>query len=178
MKQALVYIFICLTVGSYSQVHLKGQIRSDSSRGSLSKAIVSIQELNIVTQSNESGFYELKKLPKGRFTIMYKLLGYESKVVTLQLNDTLTEQNITLKQSFLQYPEVVIYGTNNSSSEKTANTISRIDASDMRTGGAMNLSDGIAKIPGVSQLTTGSGISKPVIRGLYGNRIQTVLYGL
>lgn len=41
-----------------------------------------------------------------------------------------------------------------------------------------NVSDALAKLPGISQITTGPGISKPVIRGLYGNRIQTVLLGL
>src|SRR4030095_9593889 len=44
--------------------------------------------------------------------------------------------------------------------------------------GAFNLSDGLAKLPGVSQLTTGVGISKPVIRGLYGNRVLAILSGL
>ena len=32
--------------------------------------------------------------------------------------------------------------------------------------------------PGISQLTTGPAISKPVIRGLYGNRVLAVLSGL
>ncbi len=41
-----------------------------------------------------------------------------------------------------------------------------------------NVSDALAKIPGISQISNGDGISKPVIRGLYGNRIQTVLLGL
>lgn len=41
-----------------------------------------------------------------------------------------------------------------------------------------NISDALARLPGISQITTGPGISKPVIRGLYGNRIQTVLLGL
>ncbi|MGZ3865354.1 MAG: TonB-dependent receptor plug domain-containing protein, partial [Bacteroidia bacterium] len=106
------------------------------------------------------------------------LLGYEPKAITVDLKDTLVKADVSLKRSFIQYPEVVVYGTNNSATEKTANTISQIDAMEMRAAGALNLSDGIAKIPGVSQLTTGPGISKPVIRGLYGNRILTVLYGL
>lgn len=178
MKKSFSAFFLLLTVCGYTQVTLKGSVRQDSSSNRLSKVVVSIPELNLVTQSNEAGSYEFRRLPKGRFTVMFKLLGYETKVISPVLSDTLTEQNIVMKQSFLQYPEVVVYGTNNSPSDKTANTISRIDVSDMRTGGALNLSDGIAKIPGVSQLTTGSGISKPVIRGLYGNRIQTVLYGL
>lgn len=41
-----------------------------------------------------------------------------------------------------------------------------------------NLSDALAKLPGVSQMTTGNSITKPVIRGLYGNRILISLSGL
>ncbi len=41
-----------------------------------------------------------------------------------------------------------------------------------------NLSDALARLPGISQMTTGNSISKPVIRGLYGNRILVLLSGL
>lgn len=41
-----------------------------------------------------------------------------------------------------------------------------------------NLTDLIAKTPGVSVLSTGVAIAKPVIRGLYGNRILVLLSGL
>ncbi len=41
-----------------------------------------------------------------------------------------------------------------------------------------SIADALAKVPGISQISTGPGISKTVIRGLYGNRIQTVLLGL
>lgn len=167
-----------LSLSGISQVTLKGVIWLDSSDTKIIKAVISIPELNIITQSNEDGFYKLKNLPKGHFTIMYKLLGYETRIFSLNLNDSLVEKNVSLTPSFLQYPEVVVYGTNDAANDKTANTISQLDANEMRTNGALNLSDGISKIPGVSQLTTGSGISKPVIRGLFGNRIQTVLYGL
>ena len=43
--------------------------------------------------------------------------------------------------------------------------------------GALSLSDAIATLPGVSQLTTGPGISKPVVRGLSGNRVQVNMLG-
>jgi len=41
----------------------------------------------------------------------------------------------------------------------------------------MNISEAITKIPGVWQLSTGTGVSKPVIRGLYGNRIGIMING-
>ncbi|MGZ3862986.1 MAG: TonB-dependent receptor [Bacteroidia bacterium] len=178
MKKWLLYILLFAGLFAKAQVSLVGSITQDSIANNLSGVAVSIPELNLLTQTNENGHYRLNNLPKGKFTVSFKLLGYEPKAITINLNDTVVKADVSLKQSFLQYPEVVVYGTNNSATNKTANTISQIDAMEMRATGAMNLSDGIAKIPGVSQLTTGAGISKPVIRGLYGNRVLTVLYGL
>ncbi len=41
----------------------------------------------------------------------------------------------------------------------------------LNESGSFTLSEALSKQPGISQLSTGNGISKPVIRGLYGNRI-------
>ena len=61
------------------------------------------------------------------------------------------------------------------------NTASRevvaLTNTEMKEKGAQTLSQAIATLPGVSQITTGA-ISKPVIRGLYGDRIQINVAGL
>jgi iron complex outermembrane receptor protein len=63
----------------------------------------------------------------------------------------------------------------------TFNTTSRevvaLTNTEMKEKGAQTLSEAIATLPGVSQITTGA-ISKPVIRGLYGDRIQINVAGL
>lgn len=59
----------------------------------------------------------------------------------------------------------------------TSRNITAITNTEMKEKGAQTLSDGLAGLPGVSQLTTGA-ISKPVIRGLYGNRILVNVAGL
>lgn len=46
----------------------------------------------------------------------------------------------------------------------------------MKETGGQTLSDALSRLPGVSQLTTGP-ISKPVVRGLYGNRLQINVCG-
>ncbi len=73
---------------------------------------------------------------------------------------------------------VTISGVKKQTLRHTPFNISVLSASQMQTGINLTISDALSKIPGVSQITTGIGISKPVIRGLYGNRIQTVLLGL
>ena len=63
----------------------------------------------------------------------------------------------------------------------TFNTTSReviaLTNTEMKEKGAQTVSEALSTIPGVSQITTGA-ISKPVIRGLYGDRIQINVAGL
>ena len=56
--------------------------------------------------------------------------------------------------------------------------VSVVSAQELQTLSASNIIDAITKQPGVSQITTGSGISKPVIRGLGYNRVLVVNDGI
>ena len=73
---------------------------------------------------------------------------------------------------------VTVTGVKKQTLRHTPFNISVLSAAQIHSGVNFNISDALSKIPGISQITTGIGISKPVIRGLYGNRIQTVLLGL
>jgi iron complex outermembrane receptor protein len=86
----------------------------------------------------------------------------------------LPAQNDTLKVARLQ----TFYVTEKKPSfATTSRNITALTNSEMKESGAQTLSDALASLPGVSQLTTGA-ISKPVIRGLSGNRIQINVAGL
>jgi iron complex outermembrane recepter protein len=82
------------------------------------------------------------------------------------------------KDSVMLLEEVTVSGIRESVVNETSLNISSVSADKMRENGAFNVSDALAKLPGVSQMNTGVGISKPVIRGLYGNRVQAVISGL
>lgn len=53
-----------------------------------------------------------------------------------------------------------------------------VSQKELHAASSTNIIDAIARMPGVSQLTTGSGISKPVIRGLGYNRVAVVSDGI
>jgi iron complex outermembrane recepter protein len=59
----------------------------------------------------------------------------------------------------------------------TSREVVAMTNTEMKEKGSQTLSQAIATLPGVSQITTGA-ISKPVIRGLYGDRIQINVAGL
>lgn len=62
--------------------------------------------------------------------------------------------------------------------QQTSIHIQPLNIDDFENKGAFSISDALTQIPGVSQLSTGIGISKPVIRGLYGNRVLVLMSGL
>jgi iron complex outermembrane recepter protein len=74
--------------------------------------------------------------------------------------------------------EVIISGIKISATNKTALNIQAYSLKKLETASPYNLSDALSKIPGVNQMTTGNAISKPVIRGLYGNRVLVLLSGI
>lgn len=73
---------------------------------------------------------------------------------------------------------VTVTGIKKQTLRHTPFNVSVVSLRKMQENINYSISDALAKVPGISQITSGNGISKPVIRGLYGNRIQTVLLGL
>jgi iron complex outermembrane recepter protein len=59
----------------------------------------------------------------------------------------------------------------------TSRQVVAMTNTEMKERGSQTLSEALSTLPGVSQLTTGA-ISKPVIRGLYGNRVLVNVAGL
>ena len=79
----------------------------------------------------------------------------------------------------LNLKEVVVTGATGDTRLKNSSApVKMITGREMQTLSATNVVDAIATQPGVSQITTGSGISKPVIRGLGYNRIVVVNDGI
>jgi iron complex outermembrane recepter protein len=90
-------------------------------------------------------------------------------VISNAQTDTSAAKNLT---------EVEVSGIRNTYKNITALNVTDLSAEKMRSKGAFNISDGLTSVPGISQMNTGVAISKPVIRGLHGNRLQTVFSGL
>lgn len=97
-------------------------------------------------------------------------------LLALMLVRNISAQRDTIRSQ--QLKEVEITSNSNTYSNKTTMNVSEIGAAKIKENGSFNIADALATVPGINQLSTGVAISKPVIRGLYGNRIQTVFSGL
>jgi iron complex outermembrane receptor protein len=79
----------------------------------------------------------------------------------------------------LQLNEVMVTGvTGDTKLKHSTAPISVVAGKELRQTTSTNVIDAVAKQPGMSQITTGGGISKPIIRGLGYNRIIVMNEGV
>lgn len=174
--QALVLLL--LPFMGFTQVTITGIVTDAATNEPVNDAFIYAPETNSGAVTNAKGEYELLGLKKGLFVIQFTRLGYETHFESINLTDTLVSLNVGLNPSLMELKEVKVVGTQANSPKETSFTIDAISLKEMEENGALSISDGVARLPGVNQLTTGAGISKPVIRGMYGNRVQVNVMGL
>lgn len=141
-------------------------------------AHIFIHELNRVISTDKNGHFADLSIKKGHYHIHVTFLGYKPYDIHFEvpLSDSI---QISLKESDLELQKIIIedYGTKGLINDQSQ-SISVVDADDIRKSGAQSISVALEKIPGVQALSTGVGISKPAIRGLGFNRVAVSENGI
>ncbi len=79
----------------------------------------------------------------------------------------------------IHLPETVVTNiTGRANARHTPVPVSLMTTAQLRRTPSVNIIDAISRIPGVSQLSSGNGVSKPVIRGLGHNRVVVIDNGV
>jgi iron complex outermembrane receptor protein len=153
---------------------LKGKVTDAADGSALNSVTVFFPELNEGTTTNDKGEYFIDNLPVLKTIVEVSYLGHQTIIKSVDLK-SVSSMDFTLKESSALINEVVVTGlTGNALMKHLPAPVTVVSNRDLTTRSSTNIIDAIAKQPGVSQITTGSGISKPVIRGLGYNRIVVV----
>ena len=105
------------------------------------------------------------------------LMSLCSSAIGQVVPDTIKHNPIT--ESNIKLSEIVITGlTGNQKLKQSPIPVLTVSPRQLEALPSTNIIDAIAHQPGISQITTGSGISKPVIRGLGYNRVVVVNNGI
>jgi iron complex outermembrane receptor protein len=165
----------CLSVNAQNSI--TGKV-IDNNNEALYGVEIYITQLHKGTTSDEEGKFELHNIPNGNFKITFSYLGYKTEVKNIQLANKKIVLDITMKEAVFQVDEIIISTPFNKLQSENVMKVERITARGVQKTGATTLIQGLEKIPGVSQISTGSGIGKPVIRGLSGNRVLVYTQGI
>ncbi len=157
---------------------LSGKITDSRTGETLPGVTIYIPDLKTGTLSNVDGTYKIENLPEAKVLIQVSYIGYKSITANIDLS-TATTHDFELAESATELHEVVVTGMSNAIEiNRTPSPIVSVPALQLLQTSATNIIDALASKPGISQITTGSGISKPVIRGLGYNRVVTVSDGI
>lgn len=177
-KLSILILFLSiffLPVFAAADFALTGKVTDAETKQPLPGAVVSIPQIKVTATANANGEFSLNSIPKrGSFLVQVEFIGYKTITQTVDFS-TNAPLEFALQPSVIEGREVVVIGTPISSNNKQNSTsVSTLNRTQLLLP-ATNLIDAIARqVPGVSQITTGPSISKPVIRGLGYNRVVTL----
>lgn len=177
MKSFLTALFIGFSIFVHGQNKIIGNI-TDTQNKPLSGVIVTITELNIETITNEKGSFQLNNLPTGYHKIIFSIIGFITEIKTFKVLEKETRIDIVLEEKPHEMDEVIVSTAFNKIQSQNVMKVVHQSIKSLSQKGTSTLIEGLATIPGVSQVSTGTSIGKPVIRGLSGNRVLVYSQGV
>lgn len=180
MRYIFVFFVLCRFT-SYSQeincnLVLSGTIKDLHDGESIPFTKVTIKETKVSTQSDSTGYFLFNNLCEGIYTLHFKN-GLHPMDTTLFLQENTTieiefETHVEQMEEILLQARIV--------RKQDVESLQKIELSGIeldKTRGS-SLGESLKSITGVNSVQTGPSISKPMIHGLYGNRLVILNNGI
>lgn len=159
------------------QITFSGKITDAKTGEALPGTSLQFPDLKLGTYADNSGKFLFANVPAGHYLIEVSHVGYASIIEHIDIEKN-TEKNFALQPSVLENQGVIVTGVSNATNIRKAPTpVTTLRRTELLQSSSTNIIDLLAKKPGISQLSTGPGISKPVIRGLGYNRVLVINEG-
>ena len=181
MKIKIIYTIVAFVFATQivvAQNKISGNIKDEQTKEILSGVLIYINDLKTGATTDKEGNFKLENIKTGTYLFEISLIGYKKSVKRIYISkDTLV--SFLISESVSELNEVVITAVSRSTELKLSPIIIKpIDVGDLNENSSTNLIDALKNVPGLNQITTGAGISKPTIRGLGYNRVISLYNGI
>jgi len=164
----ILFFVLCFTMNA--QTFIKGKV-TDNDGKPLLGATVYLPGQNKGALCDKNGKYFIENIPKGKVCVQFAFMGYDSEVKNIITRTGNNELDASLTKTNFEIQEVVVSGGVVTSQRDNAVKIDVLNSKKIMLSGTPNLMESLTEIPGVDMISMGSGLSKPVIRGLSMNGI-------
>lgn len=171
----IILLITQLGFGQNCTIKISGHIIDEHDKSTLDYATVYIQELQIGASADSNGYYEFNNICPGKYAFIIDHIGCASDTVILTITNSITK-NFYLEHHAQELAEITTTATR--IEKESVQTTAIIDSKALTKLEGKNLGNILSTIAGVNQLKTGTTISKPIIHGLYGDRITIVNNGV
>jgi iron complex outermembrane receptor protein len=160
------------------RITLQGKITDAKTGEPLSGASIYFVDDKIGTTADINGKYIFRNIPPGHHVIEVSYTGYGTLTEHLEIS-TDTEKDFALTTVIIENEGVTVTGVAGATSiRKAPIPVTTVRKQALLQTTSANIIDALSHIPGVSQISTGPAISKPVIRGLGYNRVTVMNDGV
>ncbi|BDC99695.1 TonB-dependent receptor [Persicobacter psychrovividus] len=172
MKQLLLLFSLFLSHQIFAQHHaIKGQVLDHDTKTPLIGVVVYINDGQLNTLTDLNGRYNFPEVPDGHHTVFASYLGYLPSRKNINLHQNHQKCNFMLEPEIRELEQVIINAEEIERRRKQSQTITEISEEELEKQRGSTFVDALTKQAGINSLSTGVGISKPVIRGMFGNRV-------
>lgn len=159
-------------------VALTGSVK-DKEGNPVPNARVLIQESRKSAVSDDKGEFVLDHVPPGKYTLIAIARGYHSESLSVTIGEKDQKIQFALAKSSLDESAINVTAKSTISDFLTSpQPITVLSGRQLDRQRGETAMSAINNTPGVSNLTTGAGTSKPIIRGLTGQRVLVMTDGI
>jgi iron complex outermembrane recepter protein len=160
------------------RTQLSGKVTDVKTGEPLAGANIILSDSRTGTTTDGAGNYMLRNIPLGHTIIEISFSGYKTLVEHLDLTGD-DRHDFTLNPSIIINEGITVTAVAGATSiRKAPIAITKVNKAELLSTASTNIIDALTRQPGVSQLSTGPAISKPVIRGLGYNRLVVINDGV
>jgi len=181
-KISLVTLFIYFSSVAFATNPERGSFSGKVMNAETGKPVIGatiyITNLKQGTSTNEAGYFLFKQVSEGQQLVEISHIGFNTIAVNILIQGD-TYKTFSLTPSIVENTTVVVTGVSHATTlRKTPFQVTVIQKDELQKSSSLNIIDLISKKAGVSALSTGPAISKPLIRGLGYNRVLTINDGV
>ena len=174
-----IYILVALlfSITAYTQNTVEGTILDDENDRAIFGATVYFPQLEKSAMTNIDGAFRINNVAPGTYQMVISSLGYATTTINVQVPLTQALE-VRIETSAIEMEAVIVSTPFHRLQSENVVLVTRETMENLNRSASINLAEGISQLPGVESVTTGSGIGKPVIRGLSSNRVLVYTQGV
>ncbi len=182
LRQTLALAALALTVllgaPDAAAQALRGQVTDDTGTPVIG-VNVTVPRLGVGTATDADGRYRLAGLAPDTLTVRFTAVGFEPAARRANLTGGDATLDVALRPAVEALDEVTV--TEDAARARlveSARSVAVLDARELEALRGQTLGETLEALPGVTALTTGPSISKPVVRGLHSDRVVVLNGGV
>ncbi len=165
-------------VGLTPKVTLSGRITDKETGETIPGVAIYVPDFKTGSVTDINGNYKIENLPKTKVLLQISFMGYKSIIISVDLTKE-TVKNFQMEATAVEMNAVVVTGTSKATELiKNPVPVATLSKEELQENTSTNIIDAVAKVPGVSAVTTGANVSKPFIHGLGYLRVLTLYDGV